>query len=258
MRRELSDALIGLYTKALGAGVLDRPRTRRAFEAAYLGYKGLLEAGPITGLSTCVPRGSTVIDVGANIGFFTVRFARWVGPDGRVIAVEPELRNVQSLRRRVEGSGMSDRVDCIHAAAADRPGTLRLAITPGHPGDHHLADVGVPVRAVSLDELTRGSVRPVSLVKIDVQGAETLVLEGARRLIEEQRPAMFVEVDGPSLSRSGSSPRQLLELVIGYGYRPHRLIREGAGAVEEISDLEARARFGYIDVLFMPDDGQAR
>jgi FkbM family methyltransferase len=248
-----SDTLLALYARAARTGALDRPRPRRAFESVYLGYKRLLEAGPVEGLRELVPAGSTALDVGANIGFFSMRFARWVGPTGRVIAIEPEARNVASLRARVERAGLSGVVECIQAAAADRAGLLRLAVTPGHPGDHHLAESGEPIEAVTLDELTERETRRVSLVKIDVQGAEALVIAGARRLLEEQRPAVFVEVHGPSLARLGSSPRELIESLVRLGFAGHRLTRRGVGPSERADELLAhlaRSSSGYIDILF--------
>jgi FkbM family methyltransferase len=251
MNQRISDGLVALYARVLETGLLNRPRAQRAFEAAYMTYKGLLEAGPINGLSTLVSNGSTIFDVGANIGFFSVRFARWVGPDGKVIAIEPEARNVESLRRRIELAGMADIVECVPAAAADKPGELRLAITRGHPADHHLSDSGVLIPAVTLDDLAAEDPRPVSLIKIDVQGAEAMVVAGARELIETHRPAIFVEIDAPSLARSGSSPRELIEILTEIGYRPHQLTRHGVGGVERPSELVSRAATGYIDVLFI-------
>lgn len=244
--------MVALYERVAKTNALDRPRARRAFEEAYLAYKRLLEAGPVDRLRDIIAEGSMVIDVGANIGFFTVRFARWVGPAGRVIAIEPEARNIASLRTRVARAGLSSVVDCVHAAAADRPGVLSLALTPGHPGDHHLAETGEPVQAVTLDDLSAQESRRVSLIKIDVQGAEMLVIAGARRLLEDQRPAVFVEVDGPSLARMGSTPRELIEMLVELGFAGHRLTRHGIGAREEPSQLIPQDQTGYIDLLFLP------
>jgi FkbM family methyltransferase len=252
MKDRISGRLIRVYEQATAAGVLNRPRARRAYESAYFAYKQMIEAGPVDALHELVTDGSTVLDVGANIGFFSVRFARWVGPTGHVIAIEPEARNIESLRRRIARAGLLDVVTCIEAAAADRPGQLRLARTPGHPGDHHLAEDGEPIAAVTLDELTATDRRPVTLVKIDVQGAETMVLAGARRLIAEHRPAVFVEVDEPSLARMGSSGRSLVEAIIALGYRPHTLTRRGIGSCLEPDTVLAQSARGYIDVLFLP------
>ena len=252
MRQRLGDALIGLYASAAEAGLFDRPRAQRGFESVYLAYKTVAEAGPIAGLRHLVPNGSTVIDVGANIGFFTVRFGRWVGSAGNVIAIEPEARNFASLRRRVERAGLSQVVQSVQAAAADRPGELRLAVTPGHPAGHYLDTAGVPVQAVTLDELTANTPGHVALVKIDVQGAETLVLSGAERLLKSHGPAIFIEIDEPSLLRSGSSAIELVEMIIAHGYVPHRLARHGPSPVDQRVDLLTRVGSGYIDALFLP------
>lgn len=252
MRAQVSEGLVWLYERATNGGLLDRPLPRRAYESAYLAYKRLIEAGPIDGLRGLVADGSTVIDVGANIGFFSVRFAHWVGPAGRVIAIEPEARNIDSLRRRVARARLSDIVTCVHAAAAERPGELRLALNPGHPGDHHLAEEGEPVAAVTLDDLAAHDPRPVTLIKIDVQGAESRVLAGAHDLIKTHRPALFIEVDEPSLTRLGSSRGELIDTLVALGYRGYRLTHRGIGASEEPAELVARSARDYIDVLFLP------
>lgn len=252
MREAVSDALVRLYGRATKGGVLDRPRPRYAYESVYLVYKRLIEAGPVGGLHGFVAAGSTVLDVGANIGFFSLHFARWVGPEGRVIAIEPETRNIAALRRRVARAEMSGVVTCIHAAAANRSGQVRLAVSPGHPGDHHLADTGEPVAAVVLDELAADDSRPVTLIKIDVQGAESMVLAGAHRLIRRHRPAIFVEVHEPSLTRLGSSRHELIATLVALGYSGHRLTRSGIGAREAPEALIERSSRGYIDVLFLP------
>ena len=232
-------------------GLLDRPRARLAFEATYLMYKGLFEAGPVDGLAALVPTGSTTIDVGANIGFFSLRFARWVGPSGKVLAIEPEPRNVASLSRRVQRAGVGDIVQRIAAAAADKPGELLLSVTPGHPGDHHVSDSGMAVPAVTLDELVADDVRRVSLIKIDVQGAEAMVLAGAQRVIERNRPAIFVEIDAFSLARSGSSPESLVEVLTNLGYCPRHLTSRGVGPRRDCSELLADVATGYVDALFV-------
>jgi FkbM family methyltransferase len=252
MRDQVTSALIRLYARATRSGLLDRPRARRVFESAYFAYKRLIEAGPVESLREVVTSGSTAIDVGANIGFFTVRFARWVGPAGHVIAIEPEARNFTSLSRRVARAGLSDMVTCVQAAAADRHGELRLALNTGHPGDHHLADDGEPVPGIMLDDLAASDSQPVTLVKIDVQGAEAMVLAGARKLIEAHRPAVLIEVDEAALTRLGSSRRELVDTFVALGYGGHLLTRHGIGAREEPEKLIAHSAAGYIDVLFLP------
>jgi FkbM family methyltransferase len=254
MRERAIKALLWLYERAVKLGLLEHPLTRRAFEAVYLLYKRLLEAGPVSRLRDLVPAGTTAIDVGANIGFFALRFGRWVGPGGRVIAIEPESRNADSLRRRVARAHLEEVVECVEAAASDRPGEVRLALNPLHPGDHRIAESGEPVRAVTVDELAAGSDRKVSLLKIDVQGAEAMVLAGARLVLEEQRPAVFVELDDDALRSLGSSAEELIASVVGLGYTAHALTRNGIGPPEPVERLVAKSAAGsYSDVLFLPE-----
>jgi FkbM family methyltransferase len=258
LRQRLVGALLRLYERAVKAGLLERPWTRRAFESVYLTYKRLLEAGPTAKLGDLIEPGSAAIDVGANIGYFSLRFGRWVGAGGRVIAIEPEVRNVESLRRRVERAGLAGTVECIQAVAAEQPGELRLAVNPTHPGDHQIAAEGEPVRAVTLNGLIEGETRPVSLIKIDVQGAESMVLAGARAVLEKDRPALFVEVDDEGLRGFGSSARELFETLAGLGYEPHRLTRGGIEPVPDTEALLAQAAGGsYTDVLFLSSGGRS-
>jgi FkbM family methyltransferase len=252
MKARIVDVLLWFYQGVSKAGLLEHPLARRAFESAYLTYKLLIEAGPVARLQSVVPSGSTVVDVGANIGFFSLRFARWVGPWGRVIAIEPEGRNVAALRRRVARARMEPVVDCVQAAAADRPGEVRLALNPVHPGDHRIAATGEPIRAVTVDELTGGDIRRISLVKIDVQGAEMLVLSGAQDAITAHRPALFIEVDDTALRRFGSSAEELLTTVVNLGYTAHTLTRTGISASKPLHALVGRSGGkSYSDVLFL-------
>lgn len=248
-------ALLGAYGRLADTGVLDNRITRRAFEVTYGAYKVVVEAGPIRHLRPHVRPGSLVVDVGANIGFFTVRLARWVGPGGRVLAIEPEAGHVETLRARLRRRGLEDRATIVHGAATDRPGRTRLVLNRRHPGDHKIGENGVEVEAVTIDDqVDREGPRHVSLVKIDVQGAEELVLEGATRTIERYRPALFVEVFQATLEEFGSSVSGLLQRMAALGYTGHVLGRSGVSGAVDPATLVARYTERYGDVLFLPTE----
>ena len=143
--------------------------------------------------------GHTAVDVGANIGYFTVQMARLVGAQGRVVAYEIDERNVRELRRNgALAAGDGCRPEIVEAAVSDSAGTL--AIAPGaHSTLHRVtrreAD-GRTVRAVTLDdELERLGIARVDLAKIDVEGHEPSVLTGMERVVGEGRiGAMIAEV----------------------------------------------------------------
>lgn len=241
----------GLLTRA---GLMKLPLFRRAFYSAYSFYKLRTEAGPVDALRSLVPEGSLVIDVGANIGFFTLRFAEWVGKTGRVIAVEPDIENFDALTGRLAKSGLGGRVDAHRAVAAARPATLKLRRNEAHPGDHRIATdgEGIDVPAETIDRLAACSgTLDIALMKIDVQGAEMLVLEGARGTLE-RGPALFIEIDRGALREFGSSPEALAGFLNAFGYRMHRLASDGSRDPidEEQLGIMLDAR-GYVDVLFL-------
>src|SRR5262249_19036698 len=156
---------------------------RRAFLVTYSVYKAWIEAGPVDRLKEFVAPGSTVVDVGANVGFFTLKFADWTGESGCVIAVEPDHENFETLVTKIEAAGLERRVRLVRAAAATEGGTIGFERNDLHPGDHwiRLGSGAITVPAVTIDDLVADAGAPrVSLVKIDVQGAELLVLKGAK------------------------------------------------------------------------------
>jgi FkbM family methyltransferase len=158
----------------------------------------------------------TVIDVGAHQGRYAIQFSRRVGEKGLVLAVEPEDRNLALLTRNLELNEIHNVVPIRGACWSRREplqfshgSTLDLSRVMQSPAKD--ADlIGLP-----LDDLVAEvALRRVDFVKIDVEGAELEVLEGARRMLSEFRPSLFVEC------------HRILSDVVGWlqehGYTVHR------------------------------------
>lgn len=259
LNQRLQLALLRLYAGVYATGLLSSGPGHWLFERLYFFYKERMEASFVDQLRPLVTPGSTVVDIGANVGFFTRRFARWTGADGKVIAVEPEVSNFNWLNRTLARDGTTAHVETIQAAIGAATGTALLQLNPFHPGDHRiidgLSDRAVEVPLTCLDELLAHRGWPkVSLVKIDVQGAEERVLEGAKRTLTETRPAWFVEVDDACLRGLGSSAAALITRFVEHGYDIHRLSQAGIGdplTPAEILDHHSRSG-AYEDLLFLP------
>jgi FkbM family methyltransferase len=238
----------------IATGVLDTAWGRTLFETTYWLYKRHCETGSIVALQKWVRPGSVVIDVGANIGYFTLHFASWVRDGGKVLAIEPEAVNYARLQRAVMRAGFAPVVEAIQVAAADTAGDGLLEINPVHPGDHKLGTRGVPVVMTTIDSLLAAAGWPeVSLLKVDVQGAEALVLAGAHETIERFRPVLFLEVSDEALQRYGASAEELLTDCAKRRYTIHTLNR-GAVSVslainETVNIVKSR---GYVDLFFCP------
>ena len=166
-------------------------------------------------LKACTRRGATVLDVGANVGAYTLLFAQWVGSSGRVYAFEPAAASRAGLQRHLAINGLAGRVTVRPEAIAARVGRQPF-VDVGTLGNNRLATVAdaptIDVRVSSLDEFCRiSNIRP-DLVKVDVEGAELDVLRGARQTIAERGAALalFVELH-PSLWPSLGVTRADLE-----------------------------------------------
>jgi FkbM family methyltransferase len=223
---------------------------------AALGWKlGLLERGEGRLMARVVRPGMVAVDVGANVGVHTLRLARAVGARGRVHALEPEPDNFRLLERAVREAGATQ-VRLHAAAAADRTGPLRLYLSPVNRGDHRMHADAVPRREVSvpaivLDELLADEPR-VDFVKIDVQGAEVLVLRGLRRTLARRPVAGVLCELSPELQRrAGTDPEEFFALFRAAGLAPHRVRRDGGtDAVSERDAVAEAGPSGYVNLWF--------
>lgn len=173
-----------------------------------------------------VQPGATCMDVGANLGLWTLRMAERAGPTGRVLAFEPAPATAAALRDAVALSG-HDNVAVFETALGDREGTAIIHI-PDDVGRSALApesagDEAVEVRIARLDDIWDGQGRPaVGFVKIDVEGAEPLALEGARAMLSASRPAISCEINPAKLANMGAGPRDVFGPLAALGYRALR------------------------------------
>lgn len=218
----------------------------------YFVYKKIYEPN-LNYLQAMISPGSTVIDVGANIGFMSIQFSNWVTTNGLVIAIEPEPNNVCTLNQIIQAKKITN-LKVINGAAAERDGNLFLEVNPMNPADHRLSETGLQVKAFTIDGLLKQITHThISLIKIDVQGAEPRVLEGASATINQHHPLILIEIDDEALLSSGYSPQHLIDLLQGLGYSLFDpKIKLSRPFLEQ--DHAAREKAGYADYLFIHRD----
>lgn len=199
-------------------------------------------------------RGDCFVDIGANIGWFTVLAAHNVGEAGLVHAFEPRADLIGRLGDSVRANGFRDRCVLHHMALGAEDGEMTLASVPAerNPGHSFLMPSGVVNGAVPLGKvLVRrldgvGLSRPVKLMKLDVEGAEAMVLAGARELLARDKPIIVAECFPHWLRKvSRIEPGAYFDILRDAGYRIFSLDADGPGneveAVLLATDREDRA-----------------
>jgi FkbM family methyltransferase len=190
-------------------------------------------------IASNLTEGSVFLDVGAHIGYDTLRGSKQVGPTGKVIAFEPNPKTLELLRGNLEASKAGN-VIVQPIACADKEGVLTLYDSAGHgnSGASSLSqETAAEWHAESLPSYTvRG--RPIDdvveeiglarldVIKMDIEGAETIAIRGARRTLLRFRPVVITEVSAHLLENLGSSVAELTALMAELGYAQHRVIDE--------------------------------
>ncbi len=178
-----------------------------------------------------VRSGDVAIDVGANIGWYTVLLGKTVSPHGRVIAFEPDPTNLHFLRENVRLNGLEDIVTIVEAAVGARSGEATLhRTTNGNFGDQRLYEsramgpapgrkrepLRVPV--VSLDEVVPQS-DSIRYIKMDIQGYEPFAIDGMLETLGRSPFAIVVMEFWPAgIVAAGRDPQELLAKMFDLGY----------------------------------------
>ncbi len=185
-----------------------------------------------------VRAGDSVYDIGANMGYVSLSLAKRVGPRGRVVAFEPVPQSVDLLRSNIADNRLGN-VQVFDAAASDRAGETiirvakNLATASLYWHKHDQSARELVIRTVAIDELVdAGKIPRPKFVKIDVEGAEALVLQGMRRTLAAARPVLFIECSDVGRETAWQTLSEL-------GYRCQTAIaREPVKDVEQYRDIE--------------------
>lgn len=201
----------------------------------YLYYRGMYEEQAVGVCAQLLREGMNFVDVGANYGLYSVVAASKVGPRGRVAAVEPQPELVQRLADNIAINSLKNVVVKSCAMGAE-PGTALLH-RPSRTNDgaaalrlgEHEQSFGepTPVAVETLPQVLEECAIPsIEGMKIDVEGAELAVLQGAAPLLSQQQPEfILLECIDEHLKRFGGSSDALLSFLWDFGYRTACLYR---------------------------------
>lgn len=185
--------------------------------ARHLYWFNIYEPEETSLVKKLVREGMTVVDLGANIGYYTLMFSDLVGKHGRVLSLEPSPQNFQLLSDNLEINGIEN-VIVMNAAATAQAGKITLHLCDMNFGENrisdHLGDRGdlsqgreVTVDGVTLDEaLAYHGIKP-EFIKMDIEGAEPLALHGMRKLLRESKDILILfEFNPTAIKKCGTNP----------------------------------------------------
>lgn len=188
---------------------------------------GRYEPNEFSWLDRVLKPGMTFLDVGANLGLYTIFAARRVAETGRVIAIEPSSREMERLRKHVEQNLLSN-VSLLPVALSDCSAeAVLLVAAASHAGHNTLGSFGYntqlehreKVRAVRLDDLMESAkLERVDVIKMDIEGAELAALRGGALTLAKYRPILLMELSDRALNHQKASSTEVLSLLADYGY----------------------------------------
>lgn len=165
----------------------------------------------------------TVVDVGANFGWFSLTFARAVGSNGRVYAFEPATVPFRQLQRNIE----LNRLTCVHpqqAGLGDKPGHafIRMSDAESRISQRLWNEAGPGVERVpttTLDAFMLEQTAPrLDFVKVDIEGGELAFLEGGANALDEFKPILMIEINRLALRSFEVTPERLIQWLERRGY----------------------------------------
>ncbi len=219
------------------------------------------EQGVTRQIEKMLAPGAVFVDVGANIGFFTLLGAALVGPEGRVFAFEPNPDNCALLQRSLEHNQFSQ-VQLFQNALAEAAQTFRFSCSAIDSNGRLLHEsetseklTTIEVQAVTLDEVLPPLPR-LDLIKMDIEGAEPRAWQGMSKTIARYRPALILEFSPTAIRKtSQTSPEAFLE-TLQEKYRLHILSTAGEASAGTQSTREimayAQSQPHHVDLLGYP------
>jgi len=193
-----------------------------------------------------ISEGSSVADIGANIGYYTLQFARKVGSRGHVYAFEPDPQNFFLLKKNIEVNGYKN-VTPVQMAVSDVSGVIRLYLSSENKGDHRIFESdesrsSVEIQSTLLDDYFRGSENKIDLIKMDVQGAEYRALMGMQGVLSRNPGIVLVTEFWPyGLIQSNADPKAYLDLLLSHGFKLLE-IREDGDVTKKVEAAELLVR----------------
>ena len=199
-----------------------------------------------------IKNGEVLVDVGANIGYFTLLMAKLSGPTGKIFSFEPEDNNFELLDKNVKCNNYQNIV-LEKKGVSDHNGTNKFFLSTKNTGMHSLQKIRdgskeIKIDVIKLDDYfsTLDLVEKISLIKIDVEGAEFQVLNGMKTILKNENLRLLIEFIPEHLEKHGTNPSDVLKILDDNNFELYQIN-------ENTKELELK---NYEDILKNPGIGR--
>lgn len=166
-----------------------------------------------------VKKEDVVIDLGANIGYYTLIFAKLVGKKGKVYAFEPESDNFDILKKNVNSNGYQN-VVLIQKAVLNKEKKINMYVLKDNKGSHRIDKPSrgefniIQIIATSLDKYFEDSEDKINFIKMDVEGSESKVINGMKKVLEKTKNLIIMTEFSPhAIKKSGMLPEEFIKIL---------------------------------------------
>jgi len=181
-----------------------------------------------------IKKGDVVVDIGANIGYYSLIFAKLVGNNGKVYAFEPEPNNFELLKKNVMINDYTN-VELICKGVSNENGNVNFYLDNKNKGGHSLIDTikekeSIKIDLIRLDDYIQD--QRIAFIKIDIEGYEFEAIKGMSRILQKTNNVkLMTEFNPYLLKKSGIEPIEYLKLLKDFGFNIYNLEKKNKKVV---------------------------
>ena len=203
-----------------------------------------------------IKEGDIVLDIGANIGYYTLIFARLVGDKGKVFAFEPDPENFALLKKNVETNGYKN-IILINKAVSDKEGEIKLYLNKYNKANHTIYQTeenreSIPIKTISLDNFFKDYKGKIDFIKMDIEGAEYLAIKGMINLLKKNKNIKLITEYYPHwFKKLNVKSEEYLKLLSKCGFKLYDLNKNFVKetSIQDLLRIYAVKKENYTNIL---------
>jgi FkbM family methyltransferase len=198
---------------------------------SFLRTKGEYEPQLTKQFIAALKEGDIVLDIGANVGYYTVLASKLVGKKGKVYAFEPSPQSLPLLKKNLAFNNCKNVIVVEKALGKNEDEHVAFYLDKANPGESRLAGHGqretMKIESTTLDNfVTKNNIKKIAVIKVDVEGREPWVFAGGKEVLTAANTKLFFECNQNALAEVGYSVSQLLSMVTDYKFVIKEMIDE--------------------------------